>query len=232
MSSHDSSLAVFAALAAHLQQEPDEAQTARAVVTRMHEVVPQADLVGLCVRTPRGVDTLAASSSVVERADELQHTLGEGPCLDVVEAGGWLRSGDVAGDARYPRWGPRAAELGIGSVLAIAVADREGPMGVLGLYSTETGAFVDRDLVDLALAYGVHATTALVSARRVSTLQTAVSSRHAIGMAQGIVMERYNIDAQQSFDLLRRLSSTTNVKLRDVAAHIVETRTVPQERVD
>jgi AmiR/NasT family two-component response regulator len=48
-------------------------------------------------------------------------------------------------------------------------------------------------------------------------------------MAQGIAMERYGIDAQQSFELLRRLSSTTNVKLRDVAAQIVETRTIPVE---
>ena len=88
----------------------------------------------------------------------------------------------------------------------------------------------DRDVVDLALVYAVHATTALSSARRASTLQTAVSSRHVIGMAQGIAMERYGIDQHQSFELLRRLSSTTNVKLREVATQIVETRAIPHER--
>ena len=66
--------------------------------------------------------------------------------------------------------------------------------------------------------------------RRASTLQTAISSRHVIGMAQGIAMERYGIDQHQSFELLRRLSSTTNVKLRDVATQIVETRAIPHER--
>ena len=50
-------------------------------------------------------------------------------------------------------------------------------------------------------------------------------------MAQGIAMERYGIDQHQSFELLRRLSSTTNVKLRDVATQIVETRAIPHERV-
>ena len=104
-------------------------------------------------------------------------------------------------------------------------------MGALNLYSGTTGAFADRDVVDLALVYAVHATTALSSARRASTLQTAVSSRHVIGMAQGIAMERYGIDQHQSFELLRRLSSTTNVKLRDVATQIVETRAIPHERV-
>ena len=230
MSSHDS-LAVFAALAAELQQEPDEAITSRAIVTRMRELVPEADQVSLTVRASRGHRTLASSDALAAEADALQYALGEGPCLEIADTGGWLRSGDVGSDARYPAWGPRASELGVGSLLAVAVTDREEPLGALNLYSHRTGAFADRDVVDLALVYAVHATTALSSARRASTLQTAVSSRHVIGMAQGIAMERYGIDQHQSFELLRRLSSTTNVKLRDVASQIVETRAIPHQRV-
>lgn len=229
MSSHDS-LAVFAALAAELQQEPDEALTSRAIVTRMRDVLPEADQVSLTIRTPRGHRTLASSDPLAQEADALQYALGEGPCLEIADSGGWLRSGDVGSDSRYPAWGPRASELGVGSVLAVAVNDRDEPMGALNLYSSRTGAFADRDVVDTALVYAVHATTALSSARRASTLQTAVSSRHVIGMAQGIAMERYGIDQHQSFELLRRLSSTTNVKLRDVATQIVETRAIPHER--
>ncbi len=230
MSSHDS-LAVFAALAAELQQEPDEALTSRAIVTRMRELVPEADQVSLTIRTPRGGHkTLASSDPIAEEADALQYALGEGPCVEIADTGGWLRSGDVGSDSRYPTWGPRAAELGVGSLLAVAVTDREGPLGALNLYSAQTGAFADRDVIDMALVYAVHATNALSSARRASTLQTAVSSRHVIGMAQGIAMERYGIDQHQSFELLRRLSSTTNVKLRDVAAQIVATRAIPHDR--
>jgi GAF domain-containing protein len=225
-------LAVFAALAAELQQEPDEALTSRAIVTRMRDLVPEADQVSLTIRTSRGGHkTLASSDPLAQEADALQYALGEGPCLEIADTGGWLRSGDVGTDSRYPAWGPRAAELGVGSLLAVAVTDRDEPMGALNLYSTRTGAFADRDVVDIALVYAVHATNALSSARRASTLQTAVSSRHVIGMAQGIVMERYGIDQHQSFELLRRLSSTTNVKLRDVAAQIVATRAIPHERV-
>ena len=229
MSSHDS-LAVFAALAAELQQEPDEAITSHAIVTRMRDLVPEADQVSLTIRTARGHRTLASSDALAREADALQYALGEGPCLEIADTGGWLRSGDVGSDSRYPAWGPRASELGVGSLLAVAVTDRDEPLGALNLYSTRTGAFADRDVVDLALVYAVHATNALSSARRASTLQTAVSSRHVIGMAQGIAMERYGIDQHQSFELLRRLSSTTNVKLRDVATPIVETRAIPHER--
>jgi GAF domain-containing protein len=230
LSSHDS-LAVFAALAAELQQEPDEALTSRAIVTRMRELVPEADQVSLTIRTSRGGHkTLASSDTLAQEADALQYALGEGPCLEIADTGGWLRSGDVGTDSRYPAWGPRAAELGVGSLLAVAVTDRDEPMGALNLYSAQAGAFADRDVIDIALVYAVHATNALSSARRASTLQTAVSSRHVIGMAQGIAMERYGIDQHQSFELLRRLSSTTNVKLRDVATQIVATRAIPHER--
>lgn len=229
MSSHDS-LAVFAALAAELQQEPDEEITSRAIVTRMRDLVPEARQVSLTVRTPRGHRTLASSDPLAEEADALQYALGEGPGLQVAGSGGWLRSGDVATDSRYPAWGPRASALGVGSLLAVAVTDRDEPLGALTLYSPQAGAFADRDAVDLALVYTVHAANALSAARRAGMLQAAVSSRHVIGMAQGIAMERYGIDQHQSFELLRRLSSTTNVKLRDVATQIVETRAIPHER--
>ena len=230
MSSPHDSAALFAALAARLHREPDETVTAVAIVARMGELVPEADAVSLTLTGRNGPRTLASSGSVAEELDGLQYELGEGPCLLVSETGGWLRCGEVGTDPRWPVWGPRAAELGARSLLSVAVSDPDGLLGLLNVYSEQPGGFADRDVVDLALVYAVHATTALVSARRASTLQTAVTSRHVIGMAQGIAMERYGIDQHQSFELLRRLSSTTNIKLRDVAAEIVETRAIPHQR--
>lgn len=230
MSFHDS-LAVFAALAADLQQEPDEALTARAVVTRMRELVPEADHVTLAALRPRdGLTTLASTDPVGEELDRLQDTLGEGPAFVVLETVSWARSGDVRSDRRWAAWGAAAAERGVLSSLSIAVHDRDEAFAVINLYSDEAGLFADRDLVDRARLYAVHATTALAATRRTTTLRAAVDSRHVIGMAQGIAMERFGIDRQQSFELLRRLSSTSNVKLRDVAVQVVETREFPLER--
>lgn len=223
-------MAVLAALASDLQHEPDEVVTGQVLVTRLRELVPEADRVSLTVRAPRRTHvTLASTDLVAQELDSLQHGVGEGPYALVAAAGAWLRSGDVGTDARWPAWGPRACARGVRSLLAVAVADREEPLGVLTLSSSDRGGFADRRAVDLALAFAVHAGTALSVARRASTMQAAVSSRHVIGMAQGIAMERYEIDQQQSFELLRRLSSTSNVKLRDVAARIVETGVIAQD---
>lgn len=226
MSSHDS-LPVFARLAVELHQEPDEHAASYAVVARMHEVVPDADKVGLSARESRGRHRhLAASHPLAAKADTLQHELGEGPGVEVAEDGGWVRVGDVAADARWTSWAPQALDLGIRSLLAVELAER---LGALTLYSTVPGCFAEREVVDRALAYAAHAAVALSCARQSTSLEAAVGSRHVIGMAQGIAMERYGLDQGQSFELLRRLSSTTNVKLRDVAAQIVETRVIPQD---
>ncbi len=230
MSYHDS-VAVFAALAADLQQEPDEEPTARAVVVRMRELVPEADHVSLAGRTSRGVlATLACTDDVGAALDDLQRSLREGPAVVALASGGWARSGDVAHDRRWPAWGAAAAGRGVCSSLSIAVPFGDEPFAVISLHSKDSGRFAGRELVDRARLYAAHATTAIAAARRATTLRAAVDSRHVIGMAQGIAMERFGIDRQQSFELLRRLSSTSNTKLREVAQQVVETREFPHER--
>jgi AmiR/NasT family two-component response regulator len=65
------------------------------------------------------------------------------------------------------------------------------------------------------------------AARLVSGLQTAVQSRHLIGVAQGILMNRYELTLEQSFEVLRRFSSQANIKLRDLATTVIEHRRLP-----
>jgi AmiR/NasT family two-component response regulator len=61
-------------------------------------------------------------------------------------------------------------------------------------------------------------------------LASALATRTTIGQAIGIVMERYQLDADDAFSVLRRISSQDNIKLRDLAAHVVATREVPHRR--
>jgi AmiR/NasT family two-component response regulator len=65
--------------------------------------------------------------------------------------------------------------------------------------------------------------------RKVETLQEALETRTIIGQAQGILMERLSLCAEEAFGYLRRRSNTDNVKLRDLAAEIVRTRCLPEE---
>ena len=57
-------------------------------------------------------------------------------------------------------------------------------------------------------------------------MNRAVATRTTIGQAQGILMERFDIDADQAFSVLRRYSQAENVPLREVAARLVDDRRV------
>ena len=218
---HDATL--LAELASHLREvRGDPPMTAQRIVESALEVVPEAGHASLTVLRRRGrFDSIGATSDLAVEADEAQYSLHEGPCVDAIEAADFFRSGDVGQDERWPSWGPRAAALGMRSLLSVQLLDQGKPIGALNMYSEQSGRFGDRDVVDLAALYATHAALALAASEQLRGLETAMSSRHAIGLAQGRLMERYGLSADRAFALLQRISSTTNVKLREVAAEVV-----------
>lgn len=133
---------------------------------------------------------------------------------------------DTATDERWPRFGPLAAELGLHSLLSVRLSTAEETLGALDLYSTSIRVFEEDDIA-LAHIFGQHASVAFANARREEGLRQGIDARHAIGQAQGILMERSDLTADQAFSVLRRYSQENNVKLRKVAADIIETRRLP-----
>ena len=173
------------------------------------------------------VETTAASDPVAQRAHELQQELGEGPCLDVV----WDEEGvnvvpNLADSSRWPRWSDHASELGLSSMIAVRLFTREQTIGALDLYSYERQDY-DTDDVLAAPVVAARVSSVLARAQHEQTLWEAIDSRHQIGQAQGILMERYNLSADQAFAVLRRYSQEQNRKLRMVANEVVNTRHLP-----
>ena len=58
---------------------------------------------------------------------------------------------------------------------------------------------------------------------RSDNLEQALLSREVIGQAQGILIERERITAEQAFDILRRASQHLNEKLRDLSRNTSST---------
>ena len=218
----DDRAALLADMARELKRAPDDDVTAKSVVARALDLLPGADSASLTVRgRRRRYVTLGTTDETAARADELQYLADEGPCLSAVEHEDWYRSGDVSKDARWPTWGPRAhAEVGVRSLLTVRLLRDEDALGALNVYAVQPGLFSDPRDVDLLLLFATHAAIALAAAREISGLQTAVHTRHLIGMSQGILMERYDLTADQAFALLRRYSNELNVKLHDLAHEI------------
>ena len=62
---------------------------------------------------------------------------------------------------------------------------------------------------------------------RIAHLEIALKTNRQIAMAIGILMARYGIREDAAFDRLRVASQRLEVKLREVAAEVVETGELP-----
>ncbi|GAB3083997.1 ANTAR domain-containing protein [Nocardioides zeae] len=96
------------------------------------------------------------------------------------------------------------------------VRDHDRTLGALNLYALETDE-IDGESLELAELLAAAAATALGGVRERAHLHTALESRERIGMAVGVVMERFGLDGERAFDYLVRTSQHGNRKLRDVA---------------
>jgi AmiR/NasT family two-component response regulator len=57
-----------------------------------------------------------------------------------------------------------------------------------------------------------------------------MAARHRVGLAQGILMVRREIMADQAFALLKCESQNTHVKLRTIAQTVIQTGDLPSAR--
>lgn len=179
----------------------------------------------------RSVRTLAASSERVRASDRAQGEAQQGPCFDASRRRHEVyRIADVSTRGeRWPRYVPRARELGIGSMMGFLLFTEEEDLGSLDIYSSRPGAFTETsEQVGWILAS--HAAVALSSARTHAQLDEAVQTRTDIGQALGIVMERYKVSGDEAFSVLRKSSQDRNVKLHDIARVVAETGDIPGAR--
>jgi GAF domain-containing protein len=174
------------------------------------------------VRKKKHLETPAASSHEARVSDELQYEAGEGPCLDAIWQHKTVHSSDLRADGRWPTWGRRMTEeVGFRSMAAFRLFTDSENLGSLNLYSRDLDAFSPED-IDHGEALGAHLAVAMAAARIIDNLDQAVLTRGSIGIAIGIVMERYSVDQARAFAVLTRLSSHSNRKLRDIAVEVAE----------
>lgn len=195
----------------------------------MHHIVEAAvDLVGPCdhagitiAHKDGRIDSAATSSRVPARSDELQQEFGEGPCVDAAWSEAIVRVPDLAHDARWPGWAPQAeSELGVRSILCVQLFTHEHQMGALNLFSAKPDQF-DVEAEDEAMAIAAHAAVAVAAARNIDELQVGLARRTVLGQATGILMERYQLDSHQAFEVLRRTSAQTHRKIFQLSSELV-----------
>lgn len=216
-----------------LDAQPDPPHTLQCLVQIAPEFFDACDFVGVSLVQKDRIGTPAATNERLRELDEAQYELGEGPCRDAIRSHPIVVVDDLATDPRWPVWGrTMVEELGIRSSLSFRLFTRpDHTWGALNVYSRTPSAFSDED-VQHGQAIAAMSAVALARSINDEQLAGAIETRTVIGQAIGMVMERYDLDEERAFSVLRRISSHENVKLRDVAAQLVATRRLPRAGAD
>lgn len=172
------------------------------------------------------IETVAATNPLVADLDQIQLSCGQGPDLEVIGDHHGVIVHDTAKEDRWPEWAGLVAETGVRSMLGTRLYTTAQTIGSLNFYDVKVGHF-DQAHLEVAGVLARHAAVALDAARQQDNLWQAIGSRHLIGLAQGILMERFSISTDEAFSVLRRYSQDRNLKLSAVAEHIVERRELP-----
>jgi hypothetical protein len=217
----------FARAARDFAAAPDEIDQLQLGVDLAVKLIAGCDHASVTLLRSGRMLTPVGSDDLVRRGDALQYELAEGPCLDSLHSHETVMSQDLSQEKRWPRWTDSAlVDMDIRAMMSLWLARNSRSYGALNLYADRIHAFEPEDYAT-AHALAAQLSVAVAAQREIGERGVAMESRTQIGQAQGILMERLAIDADQAFAYLRRISQSENRKLITICNEIVETRHLP-----
>lgn len=189
---------------------------------------------GIALMTDRGPQaTLGATDTVSALIEDLQYTLGEGPCVDAYRLGTVIAEADLTAPsaARWPGFTQGALTVGARAVFGYPVRLGAVALGALDLYRDQPGP----------LSADQHATAwvmADVAARTILDIQAGAApgslgaeldtpDTHLWGVvhqAAGMVSVQLGIPVADALVRLRAYAFKTERRITEVARDVVERR--------
>lgn len=194
---------------------------------------------GLTVMVKDGIRAVtAASDPATERLEELQLTLGEGPCVDAFASRRPVLIPDLTTAlARWPVYAPAAYTSGVRAVFAFPLQVGAARLGMFDLFRTAPGMLTPDEL-SLALTFAEVAVATLIdkhehasAAQAGGWLDDPLGSRAELFQAQGMVMAQLGSNLAEAMARMRAHAYTHDRRLGEVAQDIVARRltfTTPQ----
>ena len=186
--------------------------------------------VGLSWMTDQGPGAmLAATDEGARLMEELQFSLGEGPCIDSSRTGRPVLQDDLArtAPALWPAFSSQALEAGIAAVFAFPLQIGAVRMGVLDLYRDEAGGLAESDLAN-ALAYADAATAVLLQLQADTRpgdvhpdLAESMYDRAEVHQATGMISVQLGITVKDAMTVLRARTFASNRSILDVSHDVV-----------
>jgi GAF domain len=170
---------------------------------------------------------VGSSDAVSARVDDLQLTVGEGPCHEALATCRPVQAANLALETRWPGYCSLAQEHGVHAVFAFPLQLGAVSLGVLDIYAA-VPTTLDEGQLSLALAFAEIATETLLHKARPGResfldpgIRTAIGSRAEIYQAQGMVMIDLGTSLVDALVRIRAFSFGHHRSLGDVAHDIV-----------
>lgn len=185
----------------------------------------------LTIRRDGRLSCAASSDDDATRADLVEYETNQGPCVEAVERGVETVVPDLSQETRWTEWAANAGRLGFRSAAAAPADAGDGIALAINVYGRDldaygaeemarTRAYAEEAARVLRLAYAMAEQATLAE-----QLESALASRSTIDQAVGVIMAQNRVPAEDAFAILRAASQHRNVKLREVAAALIENLT-------
>jgi GAF domain-containing protein len=181
--------------------------------------------------------TLGCSGASARIYDELQFTLGEGPCLDAVALRAPILVSDLANPDhnRWPVYGPAMLDLKIRGIFAVPLVLAGEHVGALDLFRARPGV-LDGEEIAGAVRAAMLASIPLLDLMD-ADLQAAVNdpnsdawaelsalSRAEVSQATGMLVAQLHVEPAAALVRLRAHAYATGRSATDVARDILDRR--------
>jgi len=198
--------------------------------------------VGVALMTDDGpAGTVAASDGGARQLEELQFTLGQGPCVDASCTGRPVLAPDLArtSSRSWPRFRAGAEAAGLRAVFAFPLQVGAIRLGVLDLYRNTAGDLSGEALAS-ALAFADAATQLLLDLQAHDTTQgippphalAVLDDRAEVHQATGVVSVRARVSLAQALALLRARAYAEGRPIGDLARDVLDQVVQPGEDED
>jgi hypothetical protein len=177
---------------------------------------------------------VSSTDAIAARIEDLQITLGEGPCIDAAGSGRPVLVADISepGDVlieRWPAFMSAVADEGVRAVFAFPLRIGAIGLGAMDMYRTDPGPLTDDQLAGALLAADAAALSLLdlrPKGRDDSYLDPRPGPSHQpqVHQATGMIKVQLGVSVDNAFLMLRARAFTTSRPLHEVATDVVERR--------
>ncbi len=187
---------------------------------------------GISIMSGHNSGPVCSSSERVRRLEDLQFSLGEGPCHDAYTTATMIAEPDLANRTNdtWPNYTPPALELGTSAVFAFPLHLGVGIVGVLTVYHDTVGMLSDDQVADGSeLARMLPALMTAIQARSgepllSGELSDTAAHRVEVHQASGITAVQLSIDVDDALIRIRAHAYATSQTVADVSREILAHR--------